>query len=303
MANFIKRMIKMSHQEGKNEKLNKIIELVDESEISSIKNVVSTIIQYINDPKTTTKNLKEIIEVDPPLAARVLRLANSAYYSSRNKVSEIMQAIIWVGFEAIKELALNQKVSEIFNKNESIEGYSRNSLWKHCLAVALLGKMIYRREFGERGENIYAAGLMHDIGIIVEDQFYQEKFTLVMKKSKNEKKNVAKAEYGVFGFDHTDVGGAIIDSWKIPQELCVAIGNHHNPDRVDQEFSRITSTLYIADSFCQEKGIGFGDSTFADNGVFNGCLRKLGLEYHALDLIVEEVEKEILKMEDEGFFS
>ena len=122
-------------------------------------------------------------------------------------------------------------------------------------------------------------------------------------KQKNEKKNLTKAEYGVFGFDHTDVGGAIIDSWKIPQELCVAIGNHHNPDRADQEFSRITATLYVADSFCQEKGIGFGDSAFADNAVFNVCLRKVGLKYHALDLIVEEVEKEILKMEDEGFFS
>jgi len=63
------------------------------------------------------------------------------------------------------------------------------------------------------------------------------------------------------------------------------------------------STLYIADSFCQEKGIGFGDSVFADNGVFDVCLRKVGLKYQALDLIVEDVEKEILKMEDEGFFS
>jgi len=169
--------------EEKYEKLNKILELVDESDISSIKNVVSGLIKIINDPTSTARDLKEVIQIDPPLTAKVLRLANSAYYSPRNKISEINQAIIWVGYDAIKELAMSQKVCEIFNKDECIEGYSRNALWKHSLAVALFGKMIYRREFGERGENVYVAGLLHEIGLIAKDQFYQEEFRLALCKS------------------------------------------------------------------------------------------------------------------------
>lgn len=292
----------MNQAKGKHEKLNNIIELIEESDISSIKNVVSGLVKIINDPKSTAKDLKELIQIDPPLTAKMLRLANSAYYSPRNKIGELHQAIVWVGYDAIKELALSQKVCEIFRKDKSFEGYSRNSLWKHSLAVALFAKMIYRREFGNRGENVYAAGLLHDIGIIAEDQFYQDEFKITLNKLKNEKKNLIRAEYEVFGFEHSEVGKAIIDYWQIPQEIGVAIGSHHNPDKAGQEFSKISYTLYVADNFCQEKDIGYGDAPFEDNVIFEKCLRKLDIEHHALDLIIEDVEQEILKMEEQGFF-
>ena len=292
----------MDQAEEKHELLYNIIELINESDISSIKNVVSGLVKIINDPKSTAKDLKELIQIDPPLTAKILRLANSAFYSPRNKIGEIHQAIVWVGYDAIKQLALSQKVCEVFKKDTSFEGYSRKSLWKHSLAVALFAKMIYRKEFGESGENVYAAGLLHDIGIIAEDQFYQDQFNIALNKSKNEKKNLIRAEHEVFGFEHTEVGKAIIENWQIPQEIGVAIGSHHNPDKSSQDFSKIARTLYVADYFCQEKDIGYGDAPFEDNAVFVECLRKLGVEHHALELIMEEVDQEIVKMEEQGFF-
>ena len=83
---------------------------------------------------------------------------------------------------------MSQKVCEAFAGNTDIEGYSRNLLWKHSVAVALLGKMIYRREFGRKGDNIYVAGLLHDIGIIALDQFCQDDFRLILSRRKTEKK-------------------------------------------------------------------------------------------------------------------
>jgi len=111
-----------------------------------------------------------------------------------------------------------------------------------------------------------------------------------------------RAEYEVSGYDHTEAGKAIIDDWLIPQEIGVAIGNHHNPDKAAQEFSRISYTLYVADNFCQKKGIGYGDAPFEEKAVFNKCLGKLDLKHHTFDLMIEDVEQEILKMEDQGFF-
>ena len=157
----------MKPEEEKSTKLKKIVEMVNKSEISSIQNIVSGVTKIINDPKSSAKDLKEIIQIDPPLTGKLLKLANSVYYSPRTKISEIQQAIIWVGYDALKELALSQKVCEIFAGNSTIEGYSKTLLWKHSVAVSLLGKMIYRKEFREKGENIYVAGLLHDIGIIV----------------------------------------------------------------------------------------------------------------------------------------
>ena len=292
----------MNLKEEKIEKLRKIIELVDQSEISSIQSVVSGVIDVINDPRSSAKDLKDIIEIDPPLTAKVLKVANSAYYYSPNRISEIQHAVIWIGFDVLKEIALSQKVWEVFDKEECIHDYSRSSLWKHSVAVALLGKMIYRREFGERGENAYAAGLLHDIGIIVEHQFLANEFKGILTKAREEKKNLPRAEYEVLGYTHTDVGETLAEHWSFPEEFVLAVGYHHKPDLVEQEHSRLASTLYVADYLCQENGIGYADMPVRDKELFQKCLKKLNIKAYALDLIVKDLEAEIARMEDQGFF-
>jgi len=229
-------------------------------------------------------------------------VANSAYYYSLKKISEIQHAVIWIGFDVVKEIALSQKVCEVFEQDETVSGYSGRSLWKHSIAVALLGKMICRREFGERGENAYAAGLLHDIGIIVENQFLEKEFTDILHKTEQEKINLSKAESEVLGYTHTDIGKMLTEHWSFPEELVVAIGNHHNPDKAPQEFSRFASILYIADYLCQERGIGYSDAPYFDPGVFRGCLKRLDIKAYALDLIVNDMEEEISKMEGQGLF-
>jgi putative nucleotidyltransferase with HDIG domain len=296
------RGFEMTFEEERYEKISKIIGLVDQSEISSIQNVVSGVIDVINDPHSSAKDLKDIIEIDPPLTAKVLKVANSAYYYSLNKISEIQHAVIWIGFDVVKEIALSQKVCEVFEQDETVSGYSGRSLWKHSIAVALLGKMICRREFGERGENAYAAGLLHDIGIIVENQFLENEFIAVLHKTEHEKINLSKAESEVLGYTHTDIGKMLTEHWSFPEELVVAIGNHHNPDKAPEEFSKFASTLYIADYLCQERGIGYSDAPYFDPGVFRGCLKRLDIKEYALDLIVKDMEQEISKMEGQGLF-
>ncbi|MDY6986646.1 MAG: HDOD domain-containing protein [Thermodesulfobacteriota bacterium] len=288
--------------EGREGKVRKIIELVGQSEISSIQSVVSGVIKVINDRGSSAKDLKDIIEIDPPLTAKVLKVANSAYYYSPARISEIQHAVIWIGFDALKEIVLSQKVWEVFGKDDSISGYSRASLWKHSVGVALLGKMIYRREFGERGENVYAAGLLHDIGIIVEHQFLEKKFEDILRRARTEKKNLSQIESEVLSYSHTDLGRVLAQHWNFPEEFGVGIGHHHSPEGVGEDFSRFASTLYVADCLCQERGIGYADAPYRDSSLFRKCLRKLDVKGYALDLIVKDVEQEVARMEDQGVF-
>ncbi|RJR34454.1 MAG: HDOD domain-containing protein [Desulfobacteraceae bacterium] len=291
----------MSQQNEISNSLKKIVDLVNDSEISSIKNVVSGILKIINDPKSTAKDLKELIEIDPPLTAHVLKVANSAYYCPPSRIGEILKAVLWIGFEAIKELALNQKVCSVFSDDKSTNGYSRLSLWKHSVAVAVMGKMIYRREFGEKGENIYAAGLLHDIGLIVVDQFRHQQFIDILEKSAEEETEFTETEQLVFGFDHAELGREVMSGWDMPEELCYAIGQHHSPDPVSR-FRRMTCTLYLADTMCQERKIGHSDSRTFDKGLFIRCMREAGVERRGLDLIIDDVEEQIRKMERQGLF-
>jgi len=286
----------------KREKLDHLINLVNDSEISSIKSIISGIVRIINDPDSTIWDLKEVVEVDPPLTAKLLMKANSVYYAPPKQIGEIKQALIWLGFDALKEMALSQKVCEIFKGEASVEGYSTSSLWQHSVAVALLTKMIYRKEFRERGANEYVAGLLHDIGIIVECQFLQDDFNRVLIKAKEEGKNLSAAEQEVFGYNHADIGMAIAQDWNLPQELIDAIGYHDNPFEADQNSANLASVLYISEYCCQKSSIGYSEAPFQNGQVFEECLKVLNIEPHALDLIFEEVKRELARMEEQGLF-
>ncbi|MCF7802817.1 MAG: HDOD domain-containing protein [Candidatus Marinimicrobia bacterium] len=287
----------------KEKKLQLLLERIKASQISSVKRVVKEIVRVINDPSSTAKDLKEIIELDPPLTAKVLRFANSAYFGRVRRISEIQQAIIWIGFDALKEIALSQKVCELFEKDDTNYGYSRLELWKHSVGSALFGKFIYRREFGKRGDDMYAAGLLHDIGIIIEDQLLHNKFLRILKSRQENRRNFPDIEQEVFGYNHADIGQALTNSWDLPDELVEAVGMHHNPDLVmNQEFERMTMTLYISDYICHRNEIGYTDAPYHNEKGFRKYLKRLNIRGKALEYITKEVKTEIRKLEDDGWF-
>ena len=282
--------------------IDDLIERVNKSDISSIKEVIMQLITIINNPKSSAKDLKDVIERDPPLSAKLLKLANSAYYGFHRKISKIQEAIIGIGYNAVKELAFNQKVCELFQKKDHFEGYSRNELWKHSVAVAICNKAIFMKEFREFGENVYTSGLLLNIGIIIEDQFLQNKFTKALAQSKEEKRNLWEVEKRLLKYDHSDIGRALTNSWGFPEELVIAIGNHHNPDSVDEEFRKITMTSYISDYICQRKEIGYSDAPYEDESLYLKCLKELNIQEKAMDLIIDDVQKEILNMKNNGWY-
>jgi len=284
------------------DRLRKIVDVVNNSYISSIEKVVTEIIRVINDSHSSAKDLKEIIEIDPPLTGRVLKWANSAYYARRRLISEIQQAIILIGFDTVRELALSQKVYELFAQDVTIYGYSRLELWKHSIAVAQLVKLIYRREYGERGDNAYAAGLLHSLGIIVEDQFMHEKFLRILKRVKEEQTNLEYIEKEVFEFTNADIAFAVTNAWGLPEELVAAVGYLPDPGKAPSEYARICKTLFIADYLCQKMKLGFAHSQYHNGAAFQQYLKDLDIQEKALEFILSEVELLMKSMEKEGWF-
>jgi len=282
--------------------LNELVEIVNKSDISSIKEVIVQLISVINDPKSSAKDLKNIIERDPPLSLKLLKLANSAYHGFRKKISGIQEAIVGIGFDAVKELALNQKVCELFEKGDRFNGYSRAALWEHSFAVAFCIKLIYMREFREPGENAYAAGLLHDIGIIVEDQFLHGKFRKVLSESRKNKNNLFYAENIDLSFNHADIGKAIAENWDFPDELVMSIGYHHEPDRADDKYKKITSVLFISNYACQRNNIGYSDAPYKNESLYKKCLMKLNVQEEAINIIMKDVQEEIENMRKAGWF-
>lgn len=281
--------------------IEEILEALDQSDISSIQGVVTGLIQLIADPESTAKDLKEIIEIDPPLTARVLHLANSAYYAPRIKILDIMQAVIYVGFDAIKELALSQKVLHVFkNQEDSATGFSGGRLWEHSLATALFAKMVYRREFRVKGDEAYACGLLHDIGIIALQQFRPRELARILSAVRTRSVSLIDAENAELGFDHAALGAAITQFWNFPGEMTEAIAAHHAPG---QDSSRLASTLFIADNVVREAGLGYQEPVPDDKPRYQSCLQNLQMGPQAVDLILGDVQQEVADMKARGLLN
>ncbi|MFC1555841.1 HDOD domain-containing protein [candidate division KSB1 bacterium] len=273
---------------------------VDHSKLTTVQNTITNILNTVNNPDSSVKDLKYIIEVDPLLTANVIRLSNSAYYGYPKRVSEVQEAIICIGFDAVKELALSIKVSELFAGKEHFSGYSRVSLWKHSVAVALCSKMICRREFKRRGGNMYAAGLLHDLGLIILEQFEIRMFKEVFARNRRENKGLVDLESETFGFSHMDVGKKVAELWGFPDEFVYAIGNHHEPLNAPEEFSLVSNIIFIADQICQSQMIGYTEKGELDKKTYFSALSRIGINEKSVELIMKEVKTDFKKMEDEG---
>ncbi|HIJ90700.1 MAG: HDOD domain-containing protein [Desulfobulbaceae bacterium] len=280
-----------------------LLDLVEASSIASIKGTVSGILSLISDPATSSFDLVQLIEVDPPLTAKILRVANSSYYATSKTISDIQQALIWIGSDTLKEIILAQKMSELYRGGTPVHGYSRLQLWRHSLAVALLAKAIYRREFGEKGNNAYAAGLMHDIGVIVEDQLLPQEFMQLVQAMEDTPQSLSGSETSFLGYDHCLVGMGLAEKWNFPDELMDGIGFHHNPEGAREEHRMFVKTIFIADYLMFEQGYGYVPVKLPDREILQQYVGDLGLQWYALRAIVALVREELGKIEQKGYLA
>ena len=288
-------------RKSKDSEIAKLIKKVNESYISSIKDVILQLIFVINNPKSSAKDLCAIIETDPPLTANILKLANSAYYGYQREINVVQEAIVAIGFNTVKELALTQKVCELFKSDERIHNYSRIDLWKNSVATALFNKLIYVKEYGEIGEKAYTAGLLRNLGLIVEDQFLHLKFETIIEKADKNHTNVIDEEKECLGFNHNDIGKAVTEDWQFPDELVLAISHHHTGISLENVHARFVNTLFIADHTCQRKEIGFCDAAINSHDLYQQYLNELEINEHAIELIHEDVKAELKRMEVSGW--
>jgi len=262
-------------------------------DIPSVPLVLTRILQVLADDKSTAKALEELILHDPALSARVLRLANSAFYAFRYEVRTISHAVSLLGLKVVKSLAIGVSIFESFTHGMKKEADLINGLWMHSFGTALLAQEIWARS-GNRteGEFAFLCGLLHDLGKVVffksDPAFYSRLF--VAKKT-GEGHDISSLERESFDADHAVVGALLAKKWGLPTDLATVIGEHHAP--LASEMS-LVSAVSLADILAKEKGIGYsGDSIVPCD--LPALLERLGLgagEYEQLASVAEVRRKE-----------
>lgn len=222
-------------------------------EISSLPHIAIKVIEVSKDPDAGAKELKLVLESDPSLSARVLRVVNSAAYGVANHVTSLQQAISYLGFNQIRNLAMTASVAEIFKNAEQIGEYSREGLWRHLVSTGIVARQVAIRCTLSNFEDAFLAGLLHDIGIVLLDQHAHAQFSRCMQEL-DPSRSLIHNEMQFIGVDHALLGGAIARAWKFPAELIAAIQHHHDPESYNGDRLEIVQCVAVANLLCTLKG-------------------------------------------------
>lgn len=215
--------------------------------------VATAVLKLADDPNASARNLEKMIERDPALAAKTLRVANSSYYGLSN-VSTIARAISILGLNSIRSLVISVSYQQMISGRVAAKNFDKFAFWSHSLATATACRILGKMQIPEKAEELYLAGMMHDVGYLVMDRFYPGELDEAIRIAHAEGISVAAAEQKLFGFDHGDVGGMLARKWGLPKPLEQAIHFHHRvlEDEIHPELTAIVS---VADYIAQSAGL------------------------------------------------
>ena len=145
------------------------------SHIATLPEITVKIIEMVEDPKSTAQKLHEVISQDPALCSRILKVVNSSFYGLPGQIGSINRAIVMLGLNAVKNIAIAASLVKLFRGGDLVPGLSAKDLWDHCTLVASCSKLLSNQLKLGLGDEAYLAGLVHDIGIVVELQYDRTK--------------------------------------------------------------------------------------------------------------------------------
>ncbi len=225
-------------------------------DLPTLPEVVLRVTEMVNNPRVSAKDIGKVIAHDQVLTARLLKLVNSSYYGFPSEITKITTAIVILGFNSIKQLLLSTAVFDLFGKDQ-IEGFDRVDLLRHTIATAIASRMIGRVMGYSDLEELFVAGLLHDIGKVVMDRYFHEEYRKILRRTLNEDITFYTAEQEVFDCDHTVLGQLLTRHWKLPEKLISIIANHHHPVSAGQ-YGREAAIVHFADILAKAKRIGSG---------------------------------------------
>lgn len=221
------------------------------SELQTLPHVAIRVTQLVNDDSSTMHDFEEIIKLDPVLVSRLLRLVNSPYFGLAQKVESISKAVVFTGMKQLRNLVAVDALRNMFQGEG--EGFSPRLLWLHSATVAIIAEMIAKRIFGREAEDVFLAGILHDIGLIVENQVAGEKLREACAAFRDGLGGLADCERTAIGADHAEIGGLLAGNWGLPQEVLTSIKAHHAA-RQHKSLSSIGSILQLAEFIAARMG-------------------------------------------------
>jgi len=282
-------------ESGRNEIIEKLSSIPD---LPTLPQVATRLQEEAASSRASAGTISEIIREDPAISIKVLKVANSPLYGLGRNVTDMRAAVRVLGFKEVCNIVLSMSTLKLFKGASHID-YKR--FWNHSLSVAFATKAIV--DFTGKGcraidsakiADLFIAGLLHDIGILVMDQYMPEKYESVLKAmSSMGDVPIYGVEYECLGISHGEVGGLILRQWNIPAHITDAVAFHHKPEDLEAQ-RELTEIVHIADFICNNQGVDNGTGAHAES-FSDSAWTNLDMSLEDINGIIKEVRMQAEK--------
>jgi len=261
---------------------------------------VSRVLHMLRDPEVNPEAVAEAVKFDQALTTNVLRYCNSSYFGIRRTISNLKEAIIYIGLSELKKIIVRSGTRQYFEKRKS--GYEQNTgeLWTHVLASSILAEKIKVLIVESNTDNVFIAALLHDIGKLVLSEFVEDFSGKIFNLIDEKGLSFLEAEKSVLGIDHADLGAVILEKWEFPEDIITAVKKHHT--YFEEEDSALDNIVRLSDSMAMTMGYGTSVDGLAYHG-FSDIIKKYDIKEDTLEKIMSDSLEDITKIESDYGFS
>ena len=234
------------------EDLRKLVKRVDN--LPTLPQVVSRMVSAMANPGTSAADIEKIISTDQAITAKMLKVVNSSFYSFSRRIGSVCEAVVMLGFNTIRNLAITCSLFHTF-KGQNWEGFDQRRFWDHSIGAAVFSRYLGRRLASSiDGEDLFVMGLLHDIGKLVLEQFCPDRFEAVLARMRDDGVSFLQAETDETGVTHAEIGRWLCTQWNLPSRLAEAVGQHHEPHAATEAI-RACALVHLANAFCHQRGL------------------------------------------------
>lgn len=268
---------------------DKILQLLEtKGDLPPLPDILLKLEKLISDPDSDIEAISELIETEPVLSGRLIKLANSVLFGGgREQANDLSSAILRLGIKMILDLAYTVQLPNAFNKFKSFDQFL---FWKHSLAVACLTQALAQKvdlSFEEKEES-YVCGLMHDLGIVVFGFLIPEEYRKFVDSAKSKEVSLEILELDHFGISHPELGAAFIEKqWPVSPTVVQAVKEHHDSFVVNGSRPSISQLVHIANQVVNTHGFTHGIGVAPKCEINDNILQFLGLSKEELEEVLE----------------
>jgi HD-like signal output (HDOD) protein len=222
--------------------------------LSVLPEIARQVITLSNDVNTPAHYLEKLISKDVALATKIIKVANSSYYGSRN-LSSIGRAIAVLGFSAVRSVAVTLVYQQAISFRPSAPNFNLAQFWSHSLATAVGARALAQAVLPEAQDELYVGGMLHDVGMLIMDRFEPTVFSTSLKVAKEQNRPVYQVENELTGYNHALLGGLVAQKWDFSPLLVSMIGGHHDISSVNEAHRKPVAILMVANDVARNVGL------------------------------------------------